>query len=139
MLQVLLGLEGEPPQRLGVEAVRPRVIRQAHEVRVHEALDAMEHGPQPHPVERVGPLDLRPQVDGVVVTVGESEPDQEPAGGLDADRRDELAPEHTERHGADQEDALFVKPDYALVGPELEQVRQPEVEVGPHCSTRRRH
>jgi hypothetical protein len=139
LLQVLLGLEGVPPQRLGLETGRARVFRQPHDVRVHDALDPVERGAQADPVERIGPLDFGPKVDGVVVAAGESEPDEQPASHVDAARRNELAPEHAEGRGADQEDALFVEPDYALVGPDLEKVRQPEVGVGPHGTTGRRH
>jgi len=98
------------------------MLRHPHDVRVHDALDSVERGAQRTP-SRGSPTELGPQIDGVVVAATESEPDEQPASHLDADRRNEFAPQHTEGRGADQEDALFVEPDYALIGPELEKVR----------------
>ena len=103
------------------------MVGQAHDVRVHDAFGAVQHDAQPHTVQGVGPRDLRLQADGVAVAVRETEPEKQPAGRLETGRGDELPPEHTKRLGAHQEDALRVEPDDAFVGPELDQVREPEL------------
>ena len=82
------------------------------------------------------PIRALPQIDGVVVTVREPEPHQEAPSRLEPERVDQFLSHQAHRGGAEDDDALLVEPDDALVGPEIEQFGELQIvavrlNVGP--------
>ena len=136
MEQVLLGFIRMPPQRFGLEQVRAVLVSEAHQVRMHGALDALEHRAHPHAVERIGPRERLTEADRIAVAAREAEPEEQPVPGLEAERREDLMAQRADGYGVDDDDAVVVKTNLTVAAPELDHVRQLEV-MGQHRGTRR--
>ena len=87
----------------------------------------MEHRAGAKAVDRTAPIRARPQIDGVVVSVGEPEPKQDAAGRLQPERVDELLSHEAHRGRAEDDDALLVQPNDALIRPKIEQFGEVQI------------
>lgn len=81
------------------------------------------------PVDGVRPLRPLAKADGVVITVRVSEPQHDPARNLGADRVDEFLADETHGRRAQDHDALFVQPDDAQIGSEIQHLSNLELLV----------
>ena len=81
-------------------------------------------------VHRAAPVRACPQIDGVVVSVGEPEPKQDAARGLQPERVDELLSHEAHGRRAEDDDALLVQSNDALIGPEIEQFGEVQIVAG---------
>lgn len=118
----LLGLVRVVPGDLLLEPAGGLVVLDAADLRAHDAFERVQHRPGAQAVERRAPLRSRAQVDGVVVTVGEAEAQQQPPCRLGADRVDEFLAQQAHRRSAEDHDPLLVQSDDALIRPEVEQL-----------------
>ena len=81
----------------------------------------MEHRTCAETLDGTRPVRTRPQVDGIVVSVREPESKQDAPGCLHAKRVDELFSHEAHRRGAEDDDALLVQSNDALIRPKIEQ------------------
>ena len=84
----------------------------------------MQHDAGPQPVERSRPVRAVAQADGVVIPVGVAEPQQQAPRRLESQRVDELLAQQAHRRRAEDDDALLVQPDDALIGPKVQELGQ---------------
>ena len=126
-MQVLLGLVRVVPGHLLLEAPGLGVVLDAADLDTHDALERVQQGTGAEAVDRVGPVRAVAQVDGVVVAVGEPEPQQQPPRRLASERVDQLLPQQAHRCRAEDHHALLVQPDDALIRPEVQQFREMQI------------
>ena len=87
----------------------------------------MEHRACTEAVHRAAPIRACPQIDGVVVSVGEAEPKQDAPRGLQPERVDELFAHEAHRGRAQDDDSLLVQANDALIRPEIEQFSEVQI------------
>ena len=95
----------------------------------------MEHRAGAEAVHRTAPIRACPQIDGVVISVCEAEPKQDAARCVQPQRIDELLSHEAHRGRAEDDDALLVQPNDALIRPKIEQFG--EVQRGAVAAYRR--
>lgn len=88
----------------------------------------MEHCARTKTVRGTCPIRACPQIDRVVISVGEPKPKEDAAGGVQPQRIDQLLAHEAHRRRAEDDDALLVQPNHPLIGPKVEQLG--EVEAG---------
>ena len=93
----------------------------------------MEHRAGAEAVHRAAPVRACPQIDGVVISVCEPEPKQDAARGLQPERVDELLSHEAHRGRAEDDDALLVQPNDALIRPKIEQFGEVQIAGGSAC------
>jgi hypothetical protein len=89
----------------------------------------VKHRARAEAVHWTAPLGASPQIDRIVISVREPEPEQHAAGCVQPERVDELLSHETHRGRAEDDYSLLVQPDDALIGPEIEQLREVQVTV----------
>ena len=81
----------------------------------------------PEPFERARPLRSVAQTDGIVVPVRVAKPQHQASCCLEPQRVDELLAQQAHGGRAQDDDALLVQPDDALIGAEIENLGEVEV------------
>ena len=120
-MDVLLRLVRVVPAHLLLESPGLVVVLDAPDVGAHDAFQRMEHCAGPDAVHWAAPIRACPQIDGVVVAVGEPEPKEDAPSGLKPERVDELLSHEAHGGRAQDDDALLVQSNDALIGPKIEQ------------------
>lgn len=123
-MQVLLRLVRIVPDDLLLEASGRGVMIDPAHVDADDAFERVEHGAGAQTVERILPVRARPQVHGVMVSVGKPESQEQPPGGLESEGINQFLPKQAHGGRAEDHDALVVQPDDTLIGPEIEQFRE---------------
>ena len=84
----------------------------------------VQHDAGTQPFERIRPLRPVAQAHGVVVPVGVAKPQEQAPRRFEPERVDELLAQQAHGRRAQDDDALLVQPDDALVRPKIEELRQ---------------
>jgi hypothetical protein len=133
MVEMLLGLVAGVPDDGFLEAPGHRVVRNLPDVHADDPLERVQHGAGAQPLDGIRPVRAVAEVDGIVITIGKTEPEQQPSRGVHAERIHQLLAQQPHRRGAQDHDPLIVQPDHPLVGAEIHQLGQVQI-----CGTRRR-
>ena len=88
------------------------------------ALERVQHRAGPVTVKRVGPLRPVAQADGVVISIRKPEPQHQTTCDLGPQCVDQLLSHQPHRGGAEDNDALFVQADEALLRSKIQQLAQ---------------
>lgn len=96
----------------------------ADDLRPDDSFERVQHGAGSKSFDRAGPVRAVAQTHGVVIAIGKSESEEQATGGVGSERVDEFLAQQPHRRGAQDDDALFVEPDDALVGAEIEELRR---------------
>jgi hypothetical protein len=134
MVDVLLGFIRIVPLDDGLESPCLRIEFHRCEIRSHDAFERVDNCARPQTVDWIGPRSAIAEADRVVVSVGETEPHQEPAGRLGTERVDQLLSQQAHRGGAEDDHPLLVKPDHAFIRPKVEQLGELQSAI-VHLST----
>ena len=126
-MDVLLGLVRVMPAHLLLESSALFVVVDALNLGPDDAFLGMEHRAGPKAIDRATPIRARAQVDGIVVAVREPEPEQDAPRRLEPERVDELLAHQAHRGRAQDDDALFVQSNDALIGSEIEQFGEMQI------------
>ena len=97
VLEMLFGLVRVKPRQLGVEGAAVGVELEPVEIGLHDALEGVDGRSGADVLERIGPVELIAQVDGVVIAVGEPEAEQEAPGAVDSEGLHQLLAEQPHR------------------------------------------
>ena len=103
-MDMLLRLVRVVPAHFLFEPSRLVVVLEPPDVCSHNAFQRVQHGARPKALHRTIPIGPCAQVDGVVIPVGETEPQQNAASCFQAESVDELLSHETHRGGAEDHD-----------------------------------
>jgi len=92
-----------------------------------DTLEPMKDDSSTNPFKRTRPFGPIAQTHGIVVPVRVSEPEHQPSRRLESQGINELPAQQTHGGRTQNDDALFVQPDDALIRPEIENLSQVEV------------
>ena len=121
------------PDHLLFEAARGFVVFDPDHVGANDPLERMQHGAGAKPLFGAGPCRSVAQTHGIVIAVSETESKQQSSRRLESERVDELFAEQPHGCRAQDDDALFVQPDNALIGTKIQELREMErLDVGPN-------
>ena len=127
VVDMLLRLVRVVPAHLLLESPGLVVVLDAPNVGANDAFQGVEHRAGTEAVHRAAPIRACPQIDGVVVSVCEPEPKQDAPRGLQPERVDELLAHEAHRGRAQDDDALLVQSNDALIGPKIEQFGEVQI------------
>ena len=138
-MHVLLGFVRVVPLGLGLESAGLLVEFDRRQVDVHDAFERVDDGACTQRLDAADSCRTIPQADGIVIAVRKSKSHQEPARRVDAERVDQFLAQEAHGRRAENDHALLVQTDDALVGAKVEQFGQLQI-VDAHASTiLRRH
>ena len=125
-MQMLLGLVRVVPDHLLFKAACGFVVFDPDHVGANDPLERMQHGAGAKPLFGAGPCRSVAQTHGIVIAVSETESKQQSSRCLESERVDELFAEQPHGCRAQDDDALFVQPDNALIGTKIQELREME-------------
>jgi hypothetical protein len=127
MVHVLFGDVGVVPDYVLLESAGRRIVFDLDDVGSDDTLEPMKDDSSTNPFKRTRPFGPVAQTDGIVVPVCVSEPKHQTSGRLESQGINELPTQQTHGGRTQNDDALFVQPDDALIRPEIENLSQVEV------------
>ena len=125
-MQVLLGDVGVVPLNVLLESAGRRIVLDPDDLSAHDPFQPMEDSAGTKPFERIHPSGSVAQADSVVIPVRKAEPEHKTPRGLDAQCVNQLFAQQPHGRGTENDDALLVQPDDALIRTEIEHLGEIE-------------
>jgi hypothetical protein len=127
VVHVLFGHVGVVPDYVLLESAGRSIVFDLDDVGSDDTLEPMKDDSSTNPFKRTRPFGPVAQTDGIVVPVRVSESKHQTSGRLETKGINELPAQQTHGGRTQNDDALFVQPDDALIRPEIENLSQVEV------------
>jgi hypothetical protein len=126
VVKVLLGFVRVAPHGFFLEPAGRFIVLDADHVRADNPLEGMQHGAGAKPIFGTGPVRSVAQAHSIVIPVRKPESEQQSPRRCEPERVDELFAEQAHGCRAQNDDALLVQPDDALIGTKVQQLREME-------------
>ena len=126
-MQMLLCLIRIVPGHFLLESSSGGVVIDPAHLRANDAFQGMKHRPGSKAVQRTRPLGPFTQVYGVVVSVCEPKPKQQPPRRLESETVDEFLPQQSHRRRTENDHTLLVQANDPLIRPKVEQFRKVQI------------